>query len=364
MIENRIRILHIASLHNYLSSGVGVVVPQHIRAQQKYADVALLNIFDLKIPDIQKQLIYPSDFSWKTLEECNFIPDIVIFHEVYHIEFCKIAKELLQRKIPYVVVPHGCLTESAQKRKRLKKIIANSLIFQRFLCQSHAIQFLSKKEMSDTIKKYQHLGFIGTNGVNLPDNEYQVNISKEIKGIYIGRLDPYHKGIDLLIEAISINRNNLINSSFFVNLHGPDLFGWHEQIRAMIVHNNVCEIVSVGTSLFDAEKYEKIKNADIFIQTSRFEGMPMGILEALSYGLPCLVTRGTNLGELIEQYDAGWVAETTAESIADKLEQVVAEKDKWEIKSRNARRLIEENFTWDKVSAHTIEKYGHIVGRK
>lgn len=89
----------------------------------------------------------------------------------------------------------------------------------------------------------------------------------------------------------------------------------------------------------------------------------MGILEALSYGVPCLVTKGTNLGEIIEKYDAGWVAETTAESIADKLEQAVSEKDKWKMKSRNARKLIEDNFEWGKVAAYAIEKYIQIIVR-
>lgn len=39
---------------------------------------------------------------------------------------------------------------------------------------------------------------------------------------------------------------------------------------------------------------------DLFIQTSRHEGMPMGLLEALSIGVPCLVTVGTSLGHIIK----------------------------------------------------------------
>ena len=79
------KILHIASLHNLVSSGVGVVVPQHIRAQQEYADVALINIFGLEIPNIKKQIIYSQNSIDAILNENNFEPDIVVFHEVYHI---------------------------------------------------------------------------------------------------------------------------------------------------------------------------------------------------------------------------------------------------------------------------------------
>lgn len=361
MEKNKIRVLHIASLHNCLSSGVGVVVPQHIRAQQKYVDVAFLNIFDLKIPNIENQIPYKPNFSWKTLEEYNFIPDIVIFHEVYHIEFCKIARQLSNRKIPYVVVPHGCMTRIAQKNKRLKKIIANCLVFRHFLLKSKAIQFLSSKEMENSAKIYKPLAFIGTNGVNMPSYERQFNTSKGIRSIYIGRLDLYVKGIDLLMEAIALKKQNLLAADFSVNMYGPDSFQWHDRIHEMIREKEIGELVAVRDPVFESDKEKVIKNADIFIQTSRTEGMPMSILEALSYGLPCLVTKGTNLGEIIEKYDAGWVAENTVESIAEKLQQITAERDKWERKSGNARKLIEENFEWSNVAICAIKKYIHII---
>ena len=140
------KILHIASLHNLVSSGVGVVVPQHIRAQQEYADVALINIFGLEIPNIKKQIIYSQNSIDVILNENNFEPDIVVFHEVYHIEFCKIAKLLCKRKIPYIVVPHGCMTHNAQKKKRIKKIIAKKLFFNKFIKDAVALQCLSENE--------------------------------------------------------------------------------------------------------------------------------------------------------------------------------------------------------------------------
>ena len=83
----------------------------------------------------------------------------------------------------------------------------------------------------------------------------------------------------------------------------------------------------------------------------------MGILEALSYGIPCLVTRGTNLGEIIEEYDAGWVSETDVHSIAQTLVKALNERDQWERKSRNAVKLIEENYQWSKVAQATLEEY-------
>ena len=108
------------------------------------------------------------------------------------------------------------------------------------------------------------------------------------------------------------------------------------------------------------EKEKIILSADIFIQTSRVEGMPLGILEALSYGLPCLVTKGTNTGEIVKKYNAGWVAETNTTSIANKLIEAIFDSNVWVEKSQNCIRLIEENFSWDKISNKAIQDYERV----
>ena len=50
---------------------------------------------------------------------------------------------------------------------------------------------------------------------------------------------------------------------------------------------------------------------DLFVMPSRFEGHPMGLIEALANGLPALVTRGCNMLDEILSSNAGWVCETS-----------------------------------------------------
>lgn len=75
-----------------------------------------------------------------------------------------------------------------------------------------------------------------------------------------------------------------------------------------------------------------------------FEGMPMGILEAASYGLPCLITEGTMLGESVKKYDAGWVAQTNAESIAEHLKTAVYDWENWYKKIRECKKNDRRKF--------------------
>ena len=65
----------------------------------------------------------------------------------------------------------------------------------------------------------------------------------------------------------------------------------------------------------------------------------MGLIEALSYGVPCLVTPGTNMSTEIKQEDAGWTCACSVDSIADGLQRMIEEKKTLLEKSCNARRL-------------------------
>ena len=65
------------------------------------------------------------------------------------------------------------------------------------------------------------------------------------------------------------------------------------------------------------------------------------------------MTEGTGLAEIIGRYDAGWTAQTSTEAIAEAIEQAILARHMWSEKSRNARRLIAENYLWEKVAAET-----------
>ena len=89
--------------------------------------------------------------------------------------------------------------------------------------------------------------------------------------------------------------------------------------------------------------------------------MPLGILEALSYGMPCLITEGTTLAKKVEQAAAGWGCETSADAIAAAMRKAVEEKNTLAEKSENARRMIEKEFTWEKIEEDTLGKYRSLI---
>ena len=72
----------------------------------------------------------------------------------------------------------------------------------------------------------------------------------------------------------------------------------------------------------------------------------MGLIEALSYGLPCIITTGANMREEVEKYDAGWCSDFSFEGIQKSILDMINQKSLYNRKGQNAIKLA-ANYEWD-----------------
>ena len=353
-------VLHISPLSGDKSHGVHAVVPLHVAAQRGFADAALWNLGEKQelgdLPQFQANSLgdLPSPYDR---------PDIAVFHEVYIPRYPAVAKELKAKGIPYIIIPHGCLKKTAQRKSRLKKIIGNLLIFRRFCSGAAAIQCLTESEMRESVMGKRF--FVAPNGIEPPEKRKSGFRKTGLRFVYVGRLLPEIKGLDLMIAAFGREKAFLKENGCRLDLYGPAEdrgISYLPQLREYISRNGVQELVCIHPAVYGEEKRSVLLDADIFIQTSRTEAMPMGILEALSYGLPCLVSEGTGFAVTTAAKGAGWNGGMTAESIAEALKNAVSDAARLPEISRSAEAYSRE-FGWENAAKTAVEEYRSLIGR-
>lgn len=368
------KILYISRLDGRPWAGPTYSVPKQIEAQNKVDDVLWFNIIKGSKSEWRETIT-----NWKEREYYLDLddvpsgkisslpkpfdnPELVVVEQCYPFAISTVLLELLLHQYNYIVVPRGELTKQAQNKSRLKKIIANALIYKLWTKKACAIQYLTKDE-ADTSQGWNNKGIILPNGTDIPVN---INLSfntNKIACISVGRISVFHKGIDLLIDACATVKEEMKAANCTVEIYGPDIENKVSELEEIVLQNGLDQIIHFHDGVYGTEKDKIIRSADCFIMTSRFEGHPTSLLEALSYGVPCLVTNGSHMRKEIEHANAGWGADNTVESISIALKQMVKDRDSFSEKGRNAR-LLASRYSWDAIAQKSHIEYEKLLGER
>lgn len=350
------RIIHIADFGTSENTGIAEVVSTLTERQlEKECDVLIIV---LRTPKSYPNLIEINS-SKKIIKEIeSFSPDIVIFHSLYKYPYIRIAHFLVKRKIPYLIEMHGGSSKENANKSKFIKQLANRLFFNKFVRYSSAIIYLNNQEQNNSI--FKHKNIIIPNGVDLRTVELNKKklkgCSEKITFLFLGRIDFHHKGLDYLFEAINQLGDKLIEHNVCFKIYGRH---YDDRILKIAAASN--GLIEYHEPVFGTDKDNVMNSSDIFILTSRYEGMPMAVLEALAHGMPCLVTPQTNMGELINKNNAGWVCELNIEDIANTILKSISDyKNTRDSLSQNALNAVTE-FDWDKIAELSIKQYSNFI---
>ena len=194
--------------------------------------------------------------------------------------------------------------------KHLKKWLYWPWSEYRVLRDARAVIFTSEEERREARKSfwlYRAREVVVPLGVEAPPPVDSKNVFLEkqpaLRGkrnlLFLGRLHP-KKGCDLLIDAFA----QVANSDWCLVLAGPDQIGWERELRARAAQNR--QIVFAG--MLEGEmKRGAFAAADAFILPSHQENFGMSVVEALSFGVPVLISNRVNIWREIEADGAGYV---------------------------------------------------------
>lgn len=288
----------------------------------------------------------------------DYMPDIVIFHDFYYLKYATMALTLKRLRIPFVLEPHGAFGKKALKKSRLKKFVANHTIFSILIKGSAGFILTNEGELKDVAYKKEKK-FVIPNGVDrnaIDELDYKNFDPSHLPVFYfLGRYDRIHKGLDYLFDALDIIERN--KKIITVKLYGvgseEELAYVHDRIKDY----KIIKVEEKGT-IFGQEKVDALRNNNILLLTSRYEGSPMTILDALCYGNPCLLTPGTNVADEISNNGLGWKTNLDANAIAECILRAQEEYRKdYEGYYNRCKQYMIDNSLWDNIALKSISIY-------
>ena len=193
------------------------------------------------------------------------------------------------------------------------------------------------------------------NGVNRPEikgtNEIEEKwgLKKDSYILYLGRLVP-EKGIKYLVEAF---KDVKTDKKLVIAGGSSDTDEFSNELKEMAGDDERI----IFTGFVQGEPLDELYgNAYIYTLPSDLEGMPLSLLEAMSYGNCCLVSDIEECTSVVE--DRAIVFEkSNVEDLRKKLQEACDDNEIVENYKKNAADFICEKYSWDDVVEKTMELY-------
>ena len=116
------------------------------------------------------------------------------------------------------------------------------------------------------------------------------------KFLAVGRFSPKHKGFDLLIKAFAIFAQRNVDWQLVIVGDGPE----KNKLMQMIVEEGLEERIRLHPFTNEIQTY--YSSASVYVLSSRWEGMPLVLVEAMSHGLPIIASDIPTCKEVLSDF--------------------------------------------------------------
>lgn len=176
--------------------------------------------------------------------------------------------------------------------------------------------------------------------------------SNAIQFVSVGRIE-IQKGYDILIKAFFNLRSKLINATLTIVGEGSERAKLEELIRALGLDD------CVTLTGYSDNPYVYIKNADIYVSSSRYEGFSNTILESLILGIPVVATDcPSGIREIVSEGRNGWLVNLDGDIVSNLSNVMLLAANEYKsLDMEKESNAVASNYSIKEI----VKKYDHVI---
>jgi len=301
------------------------------------------------------------NFAFKN--DCVLIHGLWRFPTTFGATFCR------THKIPYCIFTHAMLTPWSLSQSKAQKEIYFRLFEKNNLKKANCIYIYRNDEKAELDRHKVRSKVVNfTSALNREEVLSSFKIRQEFRKktslgsntiLYLSRIHS-KKGLLLLVQAIK----ELIHVRSDIRLiaAGPvEEPSYFKKINNFIRNNKLESYIDMKGTVAGDEKKRIFSESDIFVLPSVDEGSPLVILEAMSFGLPVIVTTGFQMPEIDNKM--GYIVRQNPLAIAKAILKLIEDKELAKTLGAVGYGYVLNNFTWEKKIIEFIKIIETILGR-
>lgn len=185
----------------------------------------------------------------------------------------------------------------------------------------------------------------------------KLNIPNKFSFIYVGGLT-HNKRILNMVGAVNLLKNQGYNN-FQLLIVGPDRSdGVIENLLSDSIKKHGLDEYILRVP-FTTKPEDYYQASDVYLLISKMEGMANSLLEAMSCGLPAIVTKISGSEDLVNQYDNGLFSNGEPDNVANCMQSFLDNNLDIENMSLRARKKIIESFSNSAVLKENLRLFKH-----
>jgi glycosyltransferase involved in cell wall biosynthesis len=293
----------------------------------------------------------------------EFKPSIINIHDYSSAPYAAMAGKLFW-KAPLLFTAHGLLYQGFEDLKNRHRFF--SMFFAGISAVSEAVgkrhqEYLNWKKPIQVIPN-------GVPGFKKDETLRQKVRSelglgeKDILFLAVGNPRP-EKGFEDLIQAIVLLKSKADSQKVFKVAVAGKLTDtpYCRMLKEMLEKENLNEYVSFLGFRKDTDAL--YNGADVFVLSSRSEGLPMVILEAMMAGLPVIATRVGGIPAMMGE-NGVLVKPRVPEELSSAMYRCLSERDVVEKFGRKGNRLVTTRYGLDKMVDTYLSTYQGLIDKR